>query len=84
MKPTANYVASECSINIAPSKHALSSINLFSQLPLSSAWLESGRVLSPPSRAEPVQVNPRHLGAELHHLTQIGTVFPIPPSSTQW
>lgn len=27
--------------------------NLLSQLPLSSAWLESGRVLSPPSRAEP-------------------------------
>jgi len=40
MKPTANHVASKRSINIAPSKHALSSINLFLQLPLSSAWPE--------------------------------------------
>lgn len=83
MKPTANHVASECSINIAPSKHALSSINLFSQLLFSSTWPESGRVLSPPSHAQPVQANPGHLGAELHDLTQIQTMCPVSPSSTQ-
>lgn len=64
---------SDCSINIAPSKHALSSINLFSRLPLSSAWPESGRVLSPPCPAETVQASPGLLGAEL---AQIRTICP--------